>query len=375
MNTFLSSSQEAVREQYSKFAAQEIQPIAVDLEKGKTSLKEFLQRLGQTGFLGLTIPKEYGGTGGTFLDQILFIEAVGEHEAGVAFALSAHIQVVELLKRYGSDTQKSRYLPLLARGEAIGSLCLNEEKAGSDFSSVETVVKPGVDGYTLSGQKIWVVNGKIASLLIVSAKDTETGKLTLWLLDSSNQSGLKMSPGVKKLGLRSASVDQFEFLNTSLTDANLLEGDGKEQVDFALDTAKVVMAAAAVGLVHGATKLAVEHARTREQFGKTIGHFQGIQWKLADISTDHAAARLMTLRAAWAFDESKEEFRNYASMAKLIASKTARFQSGEALQVMGAAGLNEDTPMERFYRDAKMMEICQGTSEMQKVIIADELKV
>lgn len=375
MNTFLSSSQEALKEQYEKYAQEEIQPAAKDLEQGKASMKEFLQKLGQTGFLGLAITKEYGGASGSFLEQSLFVEAACEYEAGLGLALSAHFQVVELIKRYGDDRQKSRYLPLLARGEAVGAFCLNEEKAGSDYSLIETVATTKQETPKLTGTKLWVVNGKIASLLVVVAKDEETGKLSLWLVDAGESKSIKVSAGAKKLGLRSASADQIEFVETKLPEGSRLEGDAKEQIEFALDTGKTILAMASIGMSQGAMKLAVDHARTRQQFGKNIGAFQGVQWKIADMSADIAAARMLALRAAWAFDESKDEFRKFAAMAKLISAKTARFQSGEAIQVMGTAGIVEDSPTERFYRDAKMMEICQGTSELQKVIIAEELKV
>lgn len=375
MNTFLSSSQEALREQYEKYAAGEIQPAAKDLEQGKASLKEFLQKLGQTGFLGLTIAKEYGGASGSFLDQALFVEAACEHEAGLGLALSAHFQVVELIKRYGDDRQKSRYLPLLARGEAVGAFCLNEEKAGSDYSLIEAVATTKQEVPKLTGKKLWVVNGKIATLLVVVARDEETGKLSLWLVDAGESKSVKVEAGARKLGLRSASADQVEFAETKLPEGSKLEGDAVQQIEFALDTAKTILAMASIGMCTGAMKLAVDHARTRQQFGKNIGAFQGVQWKLADMSTDIAAARLLALRAAWAFDDEKEEFRKYAAMAKLLSARTARFQTGEAIQVLGATGIVEDSPAERFYRDAKMMEICQGTSELQKIVIAEELKV
>jgi len=375
VNTFLSSSQEALKEQYEKYAAEEIQPVAKDLEQGKASSKEFLQKLGQTGFLGLTIATEYGGASGTFLEQSLFVEAACEYEAGLGLSLSGHFQVVELIKRYGSDRQKSRYLPLLARGEAIGAFCLNEEKAGSDYSLIESMATTKLESPKLSGKKLWVINGKIASLLVVVARDEETGKLSLWLTDAGDSKTIKVTAGPKKLGLRSASADQIEFMETKLPEGSRLDGDAVEQIEFALDIGKTILSMAAVGMSAGAIKLAVDHARTRQQFGKNIGGFQGVQWKLADMSADVAAARMLALRAAWAFDESKDEFRKCAAMAKLLSSKTARLHTGEAIQVLGASGIVEDSPAERFYRDAKMMEICQGTSELQKIVIADELKV
>ncbi len=191
-----------------------------------------------------------------------------------------------MIKRYGDDRQKSRYLPLLARGEAVGAFCLNEENAGSDYSLIEAVATTKQEAPKLTGKKLWVVNGKIATLLVVVAKDEETGKLSLWLVDSGDSKTIKVVDGAKKLGLRSASADQIEFHETKLAEGSRLEGDAVQQVEFAIDTAKTILAMASIGMTEGAMKLAVEHAKTRKQFGKNIGAFQGIQWKLADMSTD-----------------------------------------------------------------------------------------
>ncbi|HEY9785635.1 MAG TPA: acyl-CoA dehydrogenase family protein [Candidatus Obscuribacterales bacterium] len=378
MNTFLSSSQQALMDQYRAFAKKEIAPVARDLESQSLSLKDFLQKLGQSGYLSIAIPKEYGGQGGSLISQAIFAEVVGEYEPGLGLTLSSQAAVVEVLKKYGSENQKSRYLPLLARGEIFASLLVGEEKAGSDYEALETTAVLTVDGALIDGRKTWVVNGRIASLMIVAAREVKDGhkeNIALWLVDSSEAHTVKVEPGPQKLGLRSAFTDNVILSKHPVPQNARLAGDGCEQITFALDVGKVILSAAAVGLAQAALDLAVNHARSREQFGTTIGQFQGVQWKLADLSTESQAARLLTYRAALSIDESPDQFGQFASMCKLFSSRVARLHSGEAMQVLGTRGISEDSPLERFYRDAKLMEICQGTSEMQKVRIADELKV
>lgn len=377
MNTFLSSSQETLKEQYLAYARQEIEPIARRLEDGEIPLKDVLARLGQAGYLGITIAREYSGQGLGLVEQVLFVEAVSQYEPGLGLTLSSHAQVIELIKRFGTDVQKSRYLPLLARGEAVGAFAINEADAGSDHSRVASKASSKGDSFVLDGEKIWVVNGRIASLFVVAARegDGEGSALSLFLVDGSDAKSIKIESGPLKLGLRSATTDNVVFNQHSIAASQKLAGAGNEQINFAMDVAKVIVSAAAVGLVESALSLAVVHAKSREQFGKPIAQFQGVQWKIADMSMESAAARLLTYRAAWSQEGCPEEFSKHAAMCKLFSSKVARFHSGEAIQVMGTRGISEESPLERFYRDAKLMEICQGTSEIQKVIIADELKV
>lgn len=375
MNTFLSSAQQAQKDKYATYAKQEIEPVAVKLESRSLSLKDVLKKLGRDGYLGMTVEREFGGQGGSLLDWVLFAEAVGEFEPGLGLTLSAHISVVELLRKYGSETQKSRYLPLLQRGEVIGAFALNEDDAGSDCSRLATTLAAKGGKAALSGEKIWVVNGSLAGLFVVAAKESDSSSIALYLVDGADAATLKVKGGPKTLGLRSAYADEVEFAEHPVAEDEKLSGDANEQISFALDVAKTILAASSVGLVKAALTASVEHARVREQFGKTIGQFQGVQWKLADMSAECSAARLLTYRAAVSFDENPDEFRTHAAMCKLFASRTARLHSGEAIQVLATKGISEESPLERFYRDAKLMEICQGTSEIQKVLISDELKV
>ncbi len=381
MNTFLSSEQQALQAHYRAFVKEHIAPHAKLLDSGSHSTRDIIANLGQQGYLGMSVPKEYGGQALPFLNFILLVETVSEVDPGLALAIAGHAQVVELLSKWGTDNQKSRYLPLLARGECLATMALTEESAGSDFSAVKSVVEGAAEKLSLSGKKSWVVNGPFANLALVLArfKDNanDQGRLSLWLVDLESNSALTVGPNQGKLGLRSAITTPIEFKDLSLNQEALLgekrfDNDEKvlDAIRHAQAVSKVIMAASAVGLLEHAVDESVARARTREQFGSTIGKFQAIQWKLADMSVDSAAARLMTYRAAWSKDENPDQFPKYAAMCKLYAARGARLHSAEAVQIFGVLGLSDDEPVEKLYRDAKALEIVEGTSEIQKNIIA-----
>ncbi len=380
MNTFLSSAQEAIRESYLSFASETVAPIAEKLERRELCLKEFLQELGQKGFLGISAPREYGGQGNPFTFCALFVEAVSRYEPGLGLSLANHYALIEVLKKYGSETQKSRYLPLLSRGEILGTLAFSEECAGTDYKAVQACIGKKADSLVLNGQKVWVVNGQITGLSLAFCKnmDGESDEFALVLVDCSDESGKHCSNDIARLGLRSAFANNVEFKAKKLGSDSLIKNssDNTELIaGFAMDVSKLILAAAATGLLQGAMENAIEHARTREQFGLSIGKFQGVQWKLADMYTDCEGARLQVMRAAWSLEADPEKFPSYAAMSKWFASKVARHHSGEALQIMGAQGLSESSPLSRFYRDAKSMEICLGTSEGQKMQLVELLEI
>ena len=266
----------------------------------------------------------------------------------------------------------------MSRGELLGTVAFSEEKAGTDFKAVETTLKKDGDSFLLDGKKVWVVNGQISGLALVLSKnvEAESDPLALLFADLSEKAE-HCAPDKARLGLRSAFANDMEFKSKKLgAEALLVNKDKAERIaEYAMDVAKVILAAAAVGLTFGAMDKAVEHARSRQQFGTNIGQFQAVQWKLADIATEGEGARLQVVRAAWALESEAEKFSTYAAMCKWFASRVARQQSGEALQVMGAAGLSEDCPLEKFYRDAKAMEICLGTSEGQKMQLVHTLQI
>lgn len=375
MNTFLSEAQQKSKESYETFAREEVAPKAASLDNRSIQLKEFLSEVGQRGYLGMTVPQEYGGKGFPFLEAALFAEAIAQQEPGLGFTFAAHTAVIELLKRFGSDTQKSRYLPLLAQGDTVGTVAFTEATAGTDVLAVQTTVKKVGDGYSITGKKTWVVNGDIASLIAVLAK-AEDDKPVLLLVEGG-ASGTTIAANRVKMGLRSASANDIEFADVKASAEGILgsSADTAEQIAYAADISKVLIAAAAVGLVEGALAIGVEHAKTRTQFGALLATFQAIQWKVADMSAESTAARMLTYRAAWSKDEAPDQFRKNAAMCKYFAAKTAKTHSGEAISILGSLGLDQDCITERFYRDAKTMEIAGGTAELQKLTLVKELDI
>lgn len=372
MNTLLSTAQQAQLEQYRKYAQEHVAPVVDKLVTHEHCLKEFLQKLGQDGQLGLNVPKEFGGAGGTLLDTALFAEALGEHDAGLGMTLGNHVAVIEVLKRFGNDQQKSKYLPLLARGEAFGTMAFSEENAGTDFENVAATVGGGNE---LTASKRWVVTGDFANVFLVLAKDAG-GKLTVVLADRPADGGaFKLERERKLMGLRSTYVNDVQFTGLKLAQENTFGGDAREIAVHAMDVAKVVLAAAGLGLLNQSRDEAVEHSRARQQFGTNIGQFQGVQWKLADMECERVASSLLIYRAAWSHDEEPKSFRQYASMCKWYAVRAARFHSGEAIQILGAAGIEEGADVARFYDDAKAMEVAQGTAEFQKMLLVKELNI
>lgn len=382
LNTFLSSAQESLRERYREFAREKVEAFARALDQHSVSLKEFLQGLGRSGYLGMTVPQEFGGEGAPFLNLVLFVEAIAQYDAGLGLTLAAHTVAIELIKTYGTDQLKSRYLPLLAGGEVVGSWAVSEESAGTDFEAARCLAFRGESQLSLIGKKTWVVNAELAGLLVVLARladkeSAEGGELALVIVDLSGGDQVHVSSNREKLGLRSAYTNDVEFKNLKLPEENLLPAPrgAAEQVLYGMDITKVIVAASAIGLTDSALNQAVNHACSRQQFGKKIGQFQGVQWKIADHCVEDAGARLQTYRAAWSKDESPTEFRKYAAMCKWFAARAARLHSGEALQILGAAGVSCDSSLEKLYRDAKVMEICEGTSEFQKVLLAKALDI
>jgi len=369
VNTFLSSTQEALLEQYRSFVKEHIAPLASELDHDSAQTKDVLQKLAQVGYLGITVAKEYGGSGRPFLDLILLCEAVGEAEPGICLTLSSHYAVIELINKYGTATQKSRYLPLLARGEYLGAIAVNEVNAGTDYRAVQSKCS---DTNKLQAEKTWVVNADIASIFAVTARYGENdGQTCLRLVDSPDRKGIAFSGNRKIFGLSSAHISDIKFDGYDLGKESLLcdDANADEAINFAFCIAKCMLAAGCVGMVEAAILISAEHARQREQFGQKLSQFQAIQWKLADMSAEGSAARLLTYRAAWSKEEKPEDFLRTAAMCKLFAGKVARVHSAEAVQIMGSFGILEDSTVERIYRDVRVCQIYEGTSDVQKLIL------
>ena len=377
MNTFLSLAHKAAQDEYLKFVAEHFASAARQYDQGTKSCKDALAILAQNGYLGINIPTSYGGRGGDLLDLTLFAEILSGYVAGLGLALASHYSVVELLLQVGSEQQKSRYLPLLAKGEMIGAQAFSETNAGSDYQAIAAEAKASGAAVSLSGSKAWVINGQLAHLFAVLAK--EDGKLSIFLIDGSKAvKTIKIGPVRSSMGMRSAVFNDVTFEGHDVPVDNRLGTPGdqaQKALLAALDVSKTVVSGVALGLADRSLELSAERARSHEQFGQPISKNQGIQWKLADLSMDRHAAQLLTYRAAWSQTGEPQKFHQYCAMAKMFAAKVARFHSGEAVQIFGVMGASLEEDVERLYRDAKMTEIFEGTSEIQKVIVKEELGV
>lgn len=369
MNTFLSAEQNQFQASCASFLEEKLS-FTQDLETDKNKQNEALTLIAQSGFWGAGLPHEYGGGGNSFVHSALFAEELGKKDAGLALVFANHISACQLILKYGSDEQKSRYLPLLSRGESYATVALGEEQAGSDFSMVKTTAKDA----KLNGKKSWVVNGEFAHVALVLS--VTEGEKQLWIVDLTSKSSVKIDKNRQKLGLKSASTNDIEFANHPLDEKSRLcqsSASTEEALEYALSISKVLLAAGALGICEQAIKHSVARANSREQFGQSIGKFQAIQWKLADMSTDTSAARMLIYRAAWSKDEATDEFVKFAAMCKLFAARAARLHSGEAAQIYGTFGISTDEPLEKLYRDAKVIEVLEGTQEIQKNIVASKV--
>lgn len=372
MNTFLSSEQSQYQSSCQAFVQEKLcqSGILNDLETNKEKQKEALTLIAQSGLIGASLPHEYGGQGKTFIHAAILAEELGMHDAGLSLVLANHLSACHLIWRYGTDEQKSRYLPLLSRGESYATIAFGEEQAGSDFS----MIKSTAESNKLNGKKAWVVNGDMAHVALVLTRTNEQNQI--WITDLTSKKGVSVVKDRQKLGLKSASTTDIEFSSYALDEKAALcqsQDSVAEAIEYALSLSKVLLAAGALGICQQAIQYSVSRANQREQFGQAIGKFQAIQWKLADMSTETSAAKLLTYRAAWSKDEAPDEFLKFAAMCKLFAARVARLYSGEAAQIYGTLGISEEEPMEKLYRDAKVIEVLEGTSEIQKNIVASQV--
>jgi alkylation response protein AidB-like acyl-CoA dehydrogenase len=356
-----------------EFAADEIEPHAAEWDREHRFPRELFGRLGQLGLLGVCIPEEYGGAGADFLSYILVVEAISRADAGIGVSLSVHTGAVALpILTFGSDEQRSRFVPPLARGEVLGAFALTEPEAGSDAGSLRTAADPDGDGWRISGRKQWITNGKDAGTILLFARtDRETpgaGGVSAFVLDADH---VEVTREEEKLGLNSSSTVDLVVEDAHVGRDRLLgdEGSGFRVAMSTLDGGRIGIAAQALGIAQAAYDAAREYALERRQFGKRIGEFQAIQHKLANMSMEIDAARLLVYRAAWLKQEGKPHTEEGAK-AKLFASEMARRQTAEAIQIFGGYGYTKEFPVERYYRDAKITEIYEGTSEIQRLVIA-----
>lgn len=376
MNLNFSEEQLMMRDMVRDFAQKEIAPFVERMEAGEFP-RPVLNKMAELGLMGITVPEAYGGSGMDFTSYIIAINELSKVSAVIGVILSVHTSVgTNPILYFGSEEQKQKYVTKLAKGEYLGAFCLTEPSAGSDAASLRTRAEKKGDRYIINGSKIFITNGGEADVYIVFAKtDPSKGAkgVTAFIVEKGTP-GLIIGKDEEKMGLHGSRTVELSFENMEVPEENRLgeEGEGFKIAMANLDVGRIGIAAQALGIAEAALEAAVQYANERHQFGKPIIANQGVGFKIADMATAVEAARLLVYRAADLCSKglpcSKE-----ASMAKLFASQTAREVAIEAVQVFGGYGYTKDYPVERYFRDAKITEIYEGTSEIQRIVISKHL--
>ena len=377
MQLELSEQHAAFRDTVRDFARSAIQPRAAEMDRTAQHPHDIFRQMGEMGLLGITVPREYEGMGADTLSYAIAVEEVSYASGSVGLSLAAHNSLgAAPVLMYGTEDQKDRYLPDLASGRMLGAFALTERHAGSDAGAIHTRAVREGDGWLLNGAKVYCTSGGIAGVLSVAAlTDPERGKrgITSFLLEKGTP-GLRVGKDEDKFGCRASVTYQLFFENIRLPDAQRLgpENGGFKQFLTILDGGRISIGAMAVGLAQAAFDAALAYSHQRQQFGAPINKLQAIQHKLADMACWVQASRLMVHKAAFLKDQGRP-YAKQAAMAKLYASELGERVCNEAIQVFGGNGYIRDYPVERFYRDQRITEIGEGTSEIQKLVIGREL--
>ncbi|MFH0777132.1 MAG: acyl-CoA dehydrogenase [Candidatus Eisenbacteria bacterium] len=374
MHFELTQEQKMIQDAARDFAEKEIAPVAAQLDKDEKFPTELVKKLGQLGMMGMTIPIEYGGGGVDTLSYIVALEQVARACASTGIIMSVNNSLVCCpIHEFGTDAQQKKYLVPLAKGEKLGAFSLTEPNAGTDAGNQQTTAVDAGDHYVLNGTKIFVTNGDVADTIIITAS-TDKAKgakgISAFLVEKG-WPGFKVGSIEHKLGIRASGTAELVLTDLKVPKENVLgsPGDGFKIALRALDGGRIGVAAQALGIAQAALEVAVKYAKQRVQFGKTIAEFQAVQWMIAEMAVDVEAARLLVYRAAVAKD-TKKVFSKEAAMAKLFASQIASRCASDAIQIHGGYGYSREYPCERHYRDARITQIYEGTSEVQKMVIA-----
>ncbi len=337
---------------------------------------EFFKGLGDYGVTGVTLPEEYGGAGLSYLDYCYVLEEIAKVSVPYAVTVSVSSMVQTILNEYGNKAQKEKYLPALASGEEIGAFALSESHSGSDAAAMKTTAKKVDGGYMLNGTKMWITSGGIAKTYIVMARTGGEGaKGVSAFIVRDGAKGFSFGKAEKKMGWKTSPTRELVFENCFVPNEDMLleEGKGFNVAMGGLDRGRVAIAAIGVGCAQRALDEAVKYSLTRQQFKQAIFDFQGLQFMLSDMATDVVSSRLMVLSASQSIDNKKTN-RKLCSMAKLKATDVAMKVTTDAVQVLGGVGYTSEYPVERFMRDAKVLQIVEGTNQIQRVVIARHLK-
>jgi len=377
MDFNLSEDQILLRDTAREFAVKRLAPIAEELDAKAELPPELLKETAELGFFGLLAPEEYGGLAADTLSYALCIEEISKACAGLAIAISVHNSLaIQAIDIYGTEEQKNEYLPKLAAGEIIGAYSLSEPGSGTDAGSLTCQAIPQGDEYVFNGTKSWVTSAGYAGIIIVFAlTDPEKGpKGVSAIIVPKGTDGMNLGAPEKKMGIKCSDTRELSFMDAKVPKTALLgkENEGFKVALSLLDNGRVGVGAQALGIAQAAFDEALKYSKERKQFGRTLSEFQAIQFKLADMATQIDTARLMVYRAA-VLKDAEGRFSREISMGKLVASEVANFVANEAVQIHGGYGYVKEYPVERYFRDARVTEIYEGTSEAQRIVISRDL--
>ncbi|HBX22427.1 MAG TPA: acyl-CoA dehydrogenase [Desulfotomaculum sp.] len=377
MDFNLTRDQEMIRNVVRDFAQEVIVPRATDIDRSKEFPMDIIKKLAEMDLMGLPFPEEYGGAGADFTSYCLATEEITRACASTGITYEAHVSLgCKPIYLFGTEEQKQKYLNILCRGQAMGSFGLTEPEAGSDAGGTKTTAVLEGDEYVINGGKCFITNASFAKFVTITAiTDKSKGKRGISaIIVPTDAPGFTISSKYEKLGLNGSNTTELFFDNVRVPKENLVgkEGQGFKQFLKVLDGGRVAIAAMAVGIAQASLDASLKYANERVQFGRTISKFQAIQFKLADMATHVELARLMYLKAAW-LEDNGQPFGKEAAIAKLFASEIATKAALEAIQIHGGYGYMKEFPVERYLRDAKLLEIGEGTSEVNRMVIARHL--
>ena len=376
---FLSEDEALLKSAVRDFADREIAARAAEYDESGEFPHDNFRGLADLGLLGLTIDEEYGGSGGSFRQLAVTVEEIARACAATSTSYIAHLSLcTQFIHMWGTEGQKQQFLPRLASGEHIGAFALTEPGSGSDAAAMRTTATRSNGGYLLNGSKTFITNAPEAATFVVLAthdRSLRTRGIDALILEGDSK-GLSVNPLKGKMGMRASSIAEVVFEDCAVSDENRMgaEGEGFRETMHVLNSSRISIAAQCVGIAQAAYEAAVSHVRQREAFGQKLAELQAIQWMIADMATQIDAARLLVMRVASLRDEGLPIVKE-ASMAKLFASRVAVEAADKSVQIHGGAGYLAPTPAERYYRDAKVTEIYEGTSEIQRLVIARSILV
>jgi alkylation response protein AidB-like acyl-CoA dehydrogenase len=374
---WLSEKHEKFRTKIREFAEAEIEPVSALIDEKAEFPRENMKKLGEMGILGMVVPEEYGGTGDDMISYAIAVEELSRVCGSTGITVAAHNSLaVYPLYLFANEEQKRKFIPPLARGEKLGAFGLTEPGAGSDAGATKASAVLKGDHYLINGSKCFITNASVAETLVITARtDPAKGSkgISNFILEK-RMSGVKVGKKENKMGIRGSDTAELHFEDVKVPKENLLgkEGEGFKQFLITLDGGRISIGAMALGIAQGAYEKSLKYAKERVQFGQPITKFQAIQWKLSDMATRIEAARHLIYAAAWLKDQGKSYIKESA-MAKLYASEVGRWVTYQAIQIFGGYGYLREYPVERYFRDVKLCEIGEGTSEIQRLVIAREI--